>query len=92
MLKFSVLVESVTVVGVEPVNVIVCVPVPALSLMVAVAVRWPLAVGVNVKLIVHEAFGCTVESPKHGVPEEGRGTAKSPGFAPLSVTTFPLLA
>jgi len=84
--KLSTLVESPTMLGVAPESAMVC--VPALSETVAVALRAPVAEGVNVKLMMHEPFTCTDVSTVQVVP---LATAKSPVLAPEIVTLAKIL-
>src|SRR5271168_5053278 len=85
--KVSALVERLTRDGVAPDRAMVCVPGVALSVIVAVATRAPLADGVNVKTITHEVPACKLVSTVHVVP---CATAKSPAFAPM-MATFELM-
>lgn len=69
-----------------PVSVNVCGLPVALSATETVAVRAPVALGVNVTAIVHVPLAATDPTPTQFVPLEGATSAKSPAFVPVIVT------
>jgi hypothetical protein len=69
-----------------PVRVTVCGLPEALSAIDTVALRLPVAVGVNVAAIVHVPSAATVPIVRQSLPLVGVTRAKSPGFVPVKVT------
>jgi len=68
-----------------PLSATLCGLPVALSAMFNVAVRVPVAPGVNNTLIVQLAPAASVPVGLQTAPEDGAGTAKSPAFVPLIV-------
>jgi hypothetical protein len=77
-----------------PVSVMTCVVGVALSVIVMVAERLPVAVGVNVAATLQLALAARLPTVRQSVPLEGVACAKSPGFVPprsaLEIFSVPL--
>ena len=63
-----------------PVKVIVCVAGVALSVMIILAVRLPVAVGVNIAATTQLALAAKEVTERQSVPLAGVANAKSPGL------------
>lgn len=69
-----------------PLKLIVCVVGDALSVIVIVALRPLIAVGVNVAATTQLAVGASVPTVRQSVPLPGVARAKSPTFVPPRIT------
>ena len=69
-----------------PLRLITCVAGVALSVRVMVALRLPVAVGVNVAATLQLALAANVPTVRQSVPLEGITCAKSPAFVPPRTT------